>query len=98
MSVRTTPNGRIITAHALISLLRHGFQEPFDLVDDIIENYSRRTTQDDGATVYIQRAAGRKRRYNIVIEGEEGIVTGLLNLTVRELQNLGQNYGFDFNP
>jgi hypothetical protein len=65
MSDRTTPNGRIITAHALISLLRHGFQEPFDLVDDIIENYSRRTTQDDGATVYIQRAAGRKRRYNI---------------------------------
>ena len=97
MSDQTTPNARILTVHAQQSLLRHGFQEPFDLVDDIIENYSRRTTQDDGATVYIQRAAGRKRRYNIVIEGEEGIVTGLLNLTARELQNLGQNYGFDSN-
>jgi len=37
-------------------------------VDDIIENYLRRTTQDDGATVYIQRAAGRGRRYNIKIK------------------------------
>jgi hypothetical protein len=61
MSDRTTPNGIIITAHALISLLRHGFQDPFGFVDDIIGlemsigNYSRRMTQDDGTTVYIQQ-------------------------------------------
>ena len=95
MSVRTTPNGRILTKHAQESLLRHGFQEPFDQVDNIIENYSRRNRQNDGAIVYIQRAAGRGRRYNIIIEGEEGIVTGLLNLTTRELENLGRNYGFN---
>jgi filamentous hemagglutinin len=97
MSVYTTLNGRIVTKHAQESLLRHGFQEPFDMVDDIIENYSRRTSQGDGATVYIQRAKGT-RRYNIVIEGDEGIVTGILNLTARELGNLGRNYGFDTNP
>jgi filamentous hemagglutinin len=97
MSVCTTPNGRILTNHAQESLLRHGFQEPFALVDDIIENYSRRTSQGDGATVYIQRARGRTRRYNIVIEGDQGIVTGLLNLTARELENIGQNYGFNPN-
>lgn len=98
MSVRTTPKGRVLTKHAQASLLRHGFQEPFDLVDDIIENCSRRTTQNDGATVYIQRATGRGRKYNIVIEAEEGIVTGILNLTPRELENLGRNYGFNPNP
>jgi ABC-type sulfate transport system substrate-binding protein len=97
MSVSTTPNGRFLTEHAQQSLLRHGFQQPFDLVDNIIENYSRRTTQDDGATVYIQRVGGRTKRYNIVIEGTEGIVTGLLNLTPRELENLGRNYGFNAN-
>ncbi|RCJ25177.1 hypothetical protein A6770_27950 [Nostoc minutum NIES-26] len=78
MSEYITPNGRIPTRHAKESLLRHGFQELFDLVDDIIENYSRRTTQSDGATVYIQRTRGKTTEHNIVIEGEEGIVTGLL--------------------
>ncbi len=95
MSEYITPKGRVLTVHAQESLLRHGFQEPFNLIDDIIDNYSRRITQSDDATVYIQRTQGRVRRYNIVIEGEEGIVTGLLNLTTRELQNLGRNYGFN---
>lgn len=74
MSEYITPHGRILTVHAQESLLRHGFQEPFALVDNIIENYSRRAIQIDGATVYIQRTAGRARRYNIVVEGEEGMV------------------------
>jgi filamentous hemagglutinin len=76
MSDYITPKGRVLTVHAQESLLRHDLLEPFDLIDDIIDNSSRRTTQSDGATVYIQRTQGRVRKYNIVIEGEEGIVLG----------------------
>lgn len=98
MSVRTTPMGRTLTQHAQQSLLRHGLREPFDLVDDIIERPTRVTKQADGATVYIQRNTGRLRTYNLVILGEQGIVTGMRNLTPQELKNLEQNYGFNPNP
>ncbi|MCL1467722.1 hypothetical protein [Argonema galeatum] len=93
----TTPGGRILTTHARGSLPRHGFPEPFDLVDDIIDNYSRRSVQSDGATVYIQRTGGKRRLYNVVIVGNEGIVTGFRQLERRELEKLGLNYGFNPN-
>lgn len=95
--ITSTPRGRRLTAHARESLLRHGFSEPFDLVDEIVENYTYRTTQEDGATVYIQRSRGRRRLYNIVIVGDEGIVTGMRNLSRQELDNLGRRYGFNPN-
>jgi filamentous hemagglutinin len=94
----TTPRGRRLTEHACESLIRHGFSEPFEVVDDIINHAMRITTQIDGATVYIQRADRRGKNYNIVIEGEDGIITGMLNLTRHELNNLGRNYGFDPHP
>lgn len=94
-AIATTPQGRGLTRHALESLRRHGFREPFDLVDDIIENATHVTTQSDGATVYIQRTRGRGRSFHIVVESDKRIVTGLVNLTRRELTNLGRNYGFD---
>jgi len=34
----------------------------------------------------------------MVIEGADGIVTGMLNLTRHELNNLGRNYGFAPHP
>ncbi len=94
----STPGGRKLTQHAKESLKRHGFREPFADADDIIDNATRTTTQADGATVHIQRGGSRGRRYNIVIVGDEGIVTGLRNLTRHELENLGKNHGFDPNP
>ncbi|EDX78111.1 hypothetical protein MC7420_7849 [Coleofasciculus chthonoplastes PCC 7420] len=96
--VTTTPKGQRLTTHARESLLRHGFSQPFDLVDDIIENYTRKTTQKDGATVYIQRTRSRRRLYNIVIVGDAGIVTGLRNIRPQELERLGLRYGFNPNP
>jgi hypothetical protein len=49
--------------------------------------------------VYIQRAAGRGRSYNIAIVNElNEIVTAMRNLTPHELNNLGRNYGFNPNP
>lgn len=68
MSRFTTPQGRILTEHARESLLRHGFREPFDLIDRIVATPDRIFAQADGSTVYIQRVSGRGRRYNLVIE------------------------------
>ena len=93
-TMHTTPKGRRLTGHAHESLIRHGFQEPFDTVDAIIEQATHVTTQADGAIVYIQRAGRRGRSYHMVIEGADGIVTGMRNLTRHELNNLGRNYGF----
>ena len=95
--VISTPRGRKLTVHARESLPRHGFST-LSLVDEIIDNYTRKTTQRDGATVYIQRTETRRRLYNIIIVGDEGIVTGMRNLTRQELENLGQRYGFNPNP
>jgi len=93
-----TPGGLKITGHARESLLRHGFREPFDKVDDIIANYSRKRIQRDGATVYIQKAKGSGQRYNIATVGDEGLVTAMQNLSRHELQNLGRNHGYDPSP
>jgi filamentous hemagglutinin len=95
MSFFTTPQGRTLTEHARESLLRHGFREPFALIDYIIDNPTHFVIQADGSRVYIQRVSERKRSYNLVIEGEEGIVTGMRNKTPQELKNLARNYGWE---
>ncbi len=96
--ISATPRGRPLTEHAKESLRRHGFKEPFDEVDEIADQATRIATQADGATVYIQRAGTRSKRYNVVIEGVAGIVTGLRSLTKHELENLGRNHGFQPFP
>ena len=100
----TTPAGRILTEHSKESLVRHGYREPFADVDRVIDNANRvRRQLYDNAAVYIQRVGGRNRKYDVVIVNDndpsgEVIITGLRNLTPRELQNLGRNNGFDPNP
>ncbi len=97
-SYAVTPKGRRLSTHADINSLRcHGFRDLSE-VDDVIDNPTRVTTQRDGATVYIQRVGRRQRRYNIVIVGDRGIVTGMRNTEPRELRRLGQRYGFTPNP
>ncbi|WP_437632439.1 DUF6531 domain-containing protein [Sorangium sp. So ce854] len=70
----TTPAGRPLTQHAQESLPRHGFREPYHQVDDIIDNPSRVRSQADGGIVYIQRASGRGRTYNMAVTNEQGHV------------------------
>jgi len=49
-------------------------------------------TQADGATVRIlQNEAGR---FNVVVEGERGIITTFENLSQKSLDRLGRNYGW----
>lgn len=47
--------------------------------------------QRDGATVFVQKTgAGSKARYNLVVEGEKGIVTGMRNFTKQEVKNMAR--------
>jgi hypothetical protein len=93
-----TPGGRRLAKHAQESLPRHGFHELSE-VDDVIENPTRTTTQTDGGTVYIKRVgSGRQRKYDVVIESDRGIVTGVRNLRPQELKNMGRRNGFNPNP
>lgn len=55
--------------------------------------------QADGALAHLQRVGrGRKARYNLIVEGDEGIVTGLRNLTKQEARNLGGNNAWESLP
>ena len=93
-----TPSGRRLTEHAFESLERHGFNS-LDQVDNIIDGATHRIDQLDGALVHVQRVGrGRKTRYSFIVEGEEGIVTGMLNLTRQEVRNLATNNGWESLP
>jgi len=53
----------------------------------------RVVTQADGATVRIlQNEAGR---FNVVVEGERGIITTFENLSQKAPDRLGENYGWE---
>ncbi len=91
-----TPAGRNVTNHAFTdSLGRHGFKN-LKQIDDIIDNPSKRVAeQSDGALVHVVRnGKGGKARFDFVVEGEEGIVTGLRNLKKRELDSLAYENGW----
>jgi RHS repeat-associated protein len=97
-SAATTPKGRRLTTHAdLDSLARHGFEEPFDDVDDIIDNATRTTQQADGANVYIKAFPGKRYAVAIVTH-DDALVTAIKDLTGSDLRSLGRRYGFNPNP
>ena len=49
-------------------------------------------TQSDGATEYVKKLASG--RFNVVVEGEVGIVTVIINKTAGDIRRRGQNYGW----
>jgi hypothetical protein len=93
-NVSATPAGRRLTAHSLESLERHGFKS-LDKVDDIIDKATLQLTQADGAKVFIQQVGrGGRATFNLIIDGSEGIVTGMLNLSKQELRAFALKYGW----
>ncbi|NWB29037.1 hypothetical protein [Pseudomonas gingeri] len=93
-----TPDGKPLTDHAFESLIRHGFKN-LQQVDDIVNNATHTITQLDGATVFVQKiGAGSKSRYNLVVEGENGIVTGMRNFTKQEVTRMAHNQGWEALP
>ncbi len=93
-----TPGGKPLTSHAFESLSRHGFKD-LQQVDSIINNATHKIMQRDGATVFVQKTgSGSKARYNLVVEGERGIVTGMRNFTKQEVKNMARNQGWEDFP
>lgn len=52
----------------------------------------RTLKQADGATVYVQKVSPDK--FNVIVEGERGVVTALKNLDQKAVNNLAKNYGW----
>ena len=91
----TTLGGRKFSRHAIDdSLQRHGI-DPYTGVDAIIDKYTKKIVQTDGATVYIQRNKNGTYNLAIVNEKENRIVTAIVDLQRNQLIRLGQNYGFN---
>ncbi|MFI5098286.1 MAG: hypothetical protein ACHQT6_09970 [Candidatus Acidiferrales bacterium] len=51
-----------------------------------------RMTQADGASVFVKGLGHGK--YNVVVDGEAGFVTGMKNLTGDEVRALAEKYGW----
>lgn len=52
--------------------------------------------QADGATVRIHQ--NELGRFNVVVEGERGIITTFENLSQKSLDRLAKNYGWKERP
>lgn len=82
-----TPSGRRLTRHAARRLSERQVD-----ADAVIDDFSHRFLQEDGADVFVRRQSAN--RYDIVIVYDESIVTVLAGVTKRELRNLARNYGW----
>lgn len=82
-----TPGGRRLTEHAARRLAERTVD-----ADDVIDNFSQRFLQDDGAQVYAKRQ--RTNQYDVVVVDDGAIVTVLAGMTKRKLRNLAHNYGW----
>jgi hypothetical protein len=71
-------------------------QRHFDNVDIALAKASPlQYEQADGAIAHVSQLGDR---YNVIVVGEEGIVTAIKGLTKRELGNLARNYGWQGYP
>ena len=57
-----------------------------------VKNTSNVKTQSDGAKVYIKEISPGK--YNVIVEGDRGIITALKNISKKSLDRLTKNYNW----
>ena len=81
--------GSKATKHGNERLKERGFSE-----NDIsnTKNTSNVKTQNDGAKVYIKEVSHGK--YNVIVEGDRGIITALKNINKKALDRLTKNYNW----
>jgi hypothetical protein len=60
----------------------------------VIANPTETYTQPDGAQVYVQQVGDR---YNVVVQGENGVVTNLKTISQNSLSRLARSYGWTKN-
>ena len=82
-------NGSKATIHGSERLKERGFSR-----NDIsnTKSTSNVKTQSDGAKVYIKEISPGK--YNVIVEGNRGIITALKNISKKSLDRLTKNYNW----
>jgi RHS repeat-associated protein len=76
------------TAHGAEQLAERGFSGS----DIALTKSGEVLTQSDGATVYVKEIASG--RFNVIVEGQRGVVTALKNIPQGAVNRLAQNYGW----
>lgn len=61
-------------------------------VRDAVANATRTFAQKDGAQVFAQQINGK---FNVVVQGERGVITTFKNLSEKSLERLAKNYGWE---
>ncbi|MGO9559433.1 MAG: hypothetical protein ACLPYW_10135 [Acidimicrobiales bacterium] len=76
----------------------HGLERSFDPSrlsaaeqQNVIANFTQEFTQGDGADVYVQQVGDR---YNVVVQGQNGVITNLKGISESSLNRLASNYGW----
>ena len=97
VNTTVTPAGRPVTVHGAERLLeRFG---SLQAADDIIANASSVVMQRNGAIVHVRKTGrGRKAEFDLVVEGDEGIVTGIKNLSRTDVKALSKTYDWESVP
>jgi RHS repeat-associated protein len=80
--------GLAATAHGVEQLAERGFSSS----DIALTKSGEALTQSDGATVYLKEVSSG--RFNVIVEGQRGIVTALKNIPQGAVDRLAQNYGW----
>ena len=82
-------NGSKATKHGSERLKERGFSG-----NDIsnAKSTSNVKTQSDGAKVYIKEVSPGK--YNVIVEGDRGIITALKNISKKSLDRLTKKYNW----
>jgi hypothetical protein len=79
------------TVHGGVRLAGRGFTE----ADVALTKTGIQFLQRDGATVFFKEVAPGK--FNVIVEGERGVVTALKNISEKSAARLAKNYGW-FSP
>ena len=78
------------TQHGAERLMSRGFS-PSE-ISDLKLSPDNIMTQSNGASVYIKNVTDDK--FNVIVEGDNGVVTALKNISQKALDRLSNNYGW----
>jgi len=86
-----------IETQASIKATQHGAERlserGFSILDyEITKSTDTIMTQSDGATVFIKEIS--PGRFNVIVEGQNGVITALKNISQKSLERLSKNYGW----
>jgi hypothetical protein len=93
LMVRFAPAGPAVaaTVHGTQRLADRTRLTP-DGARDVVANATRQLVQSDGAKVFIKEINGK---FNVVVQGERGVITTFRNITQKALDRLAKNYGWE---